>query len=221
MKRLYLAILAVSVTSMIAIATFTSELAVTATGSCSASGIAYSAHSPADIYTSSCVPSGTSRTIRISMELKTATAGKYANVFQTGPLNSGIRLEMAKPATLALVTGANSGGGYVANVITTKFQFDRWQTLVIDINSSNRVRAELDGKVVVDSIEPELNYSVSDIAFGSGFSRTRPFLGDIRNASYDVSFFQPIPGRRQTLLIVEVLCFVVSLVAIFCLSGND
>lgn len=112
----------------------------------------------------------------------------FDNLFQTGPENSGLRLELSRPRTLAVIAAANVAGGYVAYIITTKLGLKRWHSFHMTIDDHNHVVIVFDGKVRFDETNPGLEYRLSDIRLGTGMDGTRPFHGRISHASFAITF---------------------------------
>ena len=122
---------------------------------------------------------------------------RYQNLFQTAQGNDGVRLEfIISPPALGLEWGlvfATEQGGVIGLPLGPFTSYDKWHSLEIE-TIARRVRVRLDGKTIHDADAPGLIYATSDIVVGSGFSKTRPFLGEIRH--FSLKTFQDSPTLR-------------------------
>jgi len=69
------------------------------------------------------------KAIDIHIRMKVYSITEHNNVFQTAPANQGIRLELAKPSTLALVVGSSGPEGLKGFILTRSLQLDRWYSV--------------------------------------------------------------------------------------------
>jgi hypothetical protein len=219
MRMVPLLLFVLSSLILVALIVLPSPFEFTSAGSFGVSGIGYSASPPAKVYEQKTGDPGEVRAVHISMSFKTASVGQYANAFQTAPENRGIRLELAAPNTAALIVGANNVLGYTAYILTTKLQFNQWYTLTLDIDRNDHIVATLDGNVVVDETNPTLSYLLSDTAIGSGFTLTRRFTGDIKDASIEYSFYKHNPNGAVLLMLARLVSFAASLAFLYLALG--
>jgi hypothetical protein len=129
------------------------------------------------------------KSIKINFDLRVNEINFYENVFQTGPGNAGIRLELSKPGTLSLVYGM---GNVRAIVITNKLDFDQWYNVGISINSNNHVTVNLNDSKVFDQEIKDFNYLISDFAIGTGFNKERNLNGEIKNFNVEIDFYREL-----------------------------
>lgn len=119
----------------------------------------------------------------ISFRFKATGENKeYNNLFQTAPENEGLRLEWttlgARP--LALVAGTEQGL-YGLDLGFTPV-LNRWHKARIEMRGT-RLTVWLDDVLRTQTDVPGLNPKFTDVAAGTGFSRTRPFQGEIKDFS--------------------------------------
>ena len=145
------------------------------------------------------------KAIDIHIRMKVYSITEHNNVFQTAPANQGIRLELAKPSTLALVVGSSGPEGLKGFILTRSLQLDRWYSVDITITRDKRLKVSLDNRTVVDSPERNIDFIVSDVAVGTGFSKTRPFDGVIEGFSITCRFFEKRYGVERLLLMFKMI----------------
>ncbi len=160
-----------------------------------------------------------SKQLELTMLMRPYSGRKFGNAFQTAMGNSGVRLELSPPHTLALVIGSTEKLGYTAYVLTSAFSLNKWHTFHLRINRTNHIIVEIDGVPLVNAKNPALNYSIAEIAIGTGFNETRPFDGQIRDGSLAYRFFQTSTGSSvgvsaaKIVLAVLALAFVLLFIA--------
>jgi hypothetical protein len=119
--------------------------------------------------------------VEISFRILVRSIGRFDNAFQTASANDGIRMELSPPAKMALVVRARGGMQLKPRGfhLTQSFLLNEWYSVRILVDRDNRMRAWLDDVLVLDIKDVRWKYDLSDIAVGTGFSRTRPFDGEI------------------------------------------
>lgn len=131
----------------------------------------------------------------------------YTDLFQTAPANTGIRAEL-HGQTLGVIIAAHNPQGFVAYPLTGDFKA-RSHLLEITIKKNNHVSVVLDRQPVVNESVPQLDYAISNITVGSGFSKDRFFNGRIDDFRYSYGFYEPntsnvVPWVRIVLAILGV-----------------
>ena len=121
--------------------------------------------------------------VAISFDAMVYSIPGWSNLFQTGPADSGIRLELGRPSDLALGVGARNAGGARFQLLTRSLSLNQWHSFRIVANRQNHVKVFLDNAPAADFTDNDLRYAVSDIAIGTGFDKSRPLDGAIRNFS--------------------------------------
>ncbi len=119
------------------------------------------------------------RGLKINFRFKIYHIDGYDNLFQTAPYNSGIRMELSPPSTLALIADCGMPWGVRGFIVSDEIDTGRWYKVMITINKFNHLSVFLDGRSIVNETLPFLHYSLSDIAAGTGFDGTRMFNGKI------------------------------------------
>ncbi len=161
----------------------------------------------------------TRRSFHISMTFAARSFDGYPNAFQTAPGNDGIRLEFF-PGIMGLIVATYD----------TKWQFipisssivpNTSHTIDINIDEQDRIRVILDGKVAVDEVIPELSYRLSDIVVGSGFSKQRPFVGQIQDASVSFQIGRMRPNADGLVFDLEMSLIAIILICFYFLIGPE
>lgn len=131
-----------------------------------------------------------SKEIKIKFRMKVNSVANYDNVFQTASGNSGIRMELGGSAekSLGIIIGEKSTGlkGFL---ITRDLSLGEWHDIFVHTTPNKRITIYLNNVLAVDEVCDEISYDLSDIVIGTGFSRTRPFDGKIRDFSINGKFF--------------------------------
>ncbi len=153
--------------------------------------------------------------ITFHFKMKVNSIGEYNNVFQTAPVNEGIRLELTAPATAALIVGASNGAKYTVIIFSKTLELNTWHQVDIAIDRKNHVKVDLDQKTAIDSLFPDLNYTLNDIAVGAGLSKTRPFDGMIDDFSITYSLFNRYPNADFIIFVVKDILFIATIILLF------
>ncbi len=160
------------------------------------------------------------REIDIRFRMLVYSIMDYDNVFQTAPVNKGIRLELDKPNKLGVVIQEKTGlGGKVRGLfLTQRLQANRWYTVRIHIDRAHHLQAWLNGLSVIDIRNAAWDYSVSDLAVGTGFSHKRPFNGKAEGFSIRYDTWKPKTSFVLAVSSFRTLFAVLSLTAAFILG---
>jgi hypothetical protein len=109
-----------------------------------------------------------------------STAG-YPNVFQTAPVNRGMRMEITGSTAGIIVPDLSVPGGLKGFTLTTALKTGHWYALEVEALNGVYVRVMLDGHLVADYASAGLSMETSQIQVGGGFDATRAFRGQIEN----------------------------------------
>jgi hypothetical protein len=123
--------------------------------------------------------------VDISFQMKLYSIETLNNPFQTALANRGIRMEVALPSTLGLVIGGKTPSGFIYVIVTESLEANRWYSVQLSIDSNNHIQVMLDNAIVASLVDERIDYEVSDIAIGAGFSKTRGFDGAIKDFSIE------------------------------------
>lgn len=127
-----------------------------------------------------------------AMQFKAYSTKRYTDLFQTAPLNKGVRVEM-KNGTIGLLIGAKNAFGYDPYLLTANFDPQLPHDLEINIDTANYLIVWLDHQKIIDSAVPDLRYAISNVIVGGGYSSTRNFNGRL-SFRYSYAFYKPNPG---------------------------
>lgn len=143
--------------------------------------------------------------INISFYAKVKSISGWNNIFQTAPLNSGIRMELSEPSTLGLVIKSKNKEAFRGFYLTRELQLDKWYFVDLKININKHLIVLLDNKTVIDEVDPNFDFDISEIAVGSGFSKTRPFDGEISKFEIRYSIFKKNDLLFLLLTVLKIL----------------
>lgn len=128
--------------------------------------------------------------IDIDFKVKINSIYNWNNIFQTAAFNKGVRMELALPSTLGVVISDGTERGYVDYIITYSLRIKEWYSLRLNIDINKRIKVFLNDNITVNVKDRRMNFLISDIAVGTGFSRSRPFDGEINNFNLRYSLFK-------------------------------
>jgi hypothetical protein len=119
-----------------------------------------------------------SKEISISFKMKVHSVREYDDLFQTAPANAGVRMELLKPSVLGLVVGCK-GNSFKGFTVTDSLKMGEEYRVNVRITQTGKVVVALNGLVLVNESAHDLEFRLSDIAIGTGMSKSRPFDGSI------------------------------------------
>ena len=128
--------------------------------------------------------------IEISFNAKVNSISGWNNIFQTAPANYGIRMELAEPSTLGLIIKNKNKDGLRGFYVTQALQLGKSHLISVKIDMNKHLTVLLDNENVLDVVDPNIDYDISEIAVGSGFSKSRPFDGELSNFEVKYSFYK-------------------------------
>jgi len=126
------------------------------------------------------------RALRLGFSFKVYQFRQFDNLFQTDPVNSGVRLEMSAPSALAMIIAGQ--GGPKGIYITRSLKLNKIYRIELNVDKSDNVRVFLNGRLVVDECVPGVEYGLSDVSIGAGFGKTRGFDGEISDFFLESEF---------------------------------
>jgi hypothetical protein len=140
----------------------------------------------------------------ISFRMKVHSIDKYDGVFQTAPANSGIRMELGQPSIAVLIVPSKTWGVRGAQVaaMIQSLELNTWYSVLIALDDKGHLKAWVDNFLVVDMTDHTLECSVSDIAVGTGFNKSRRLDGEI--ADYSIRL-DVQPSRHRIALLLSAL----------------
>ncbi len=105
------------------------------------------------------------------------------NVFQTAPVNRGMRLEISGTTASIVLPDIAVAGGLKGLTLITELKKKQWYDLDVEAINGRFVRIKLDGKLVADYASLSINMEMTKILVGGGFDESRAFRGQIDNIS--------------------------------------
>ncbi|MDD3149755.1 MAG: hypothetical protein PHV68_02885 [Candidatus Gastranaerophilales bacterium] len=160
--------------------------------------------------------------LRIAFSFKVYQFRQFDNLFQTDPVNSGIRMEMSAPAALALIIAGPDGPKGI--YITRMLRLNKVYQLEMRIDRFDNLQVFLNKRLVVNECVPGARYKLSDVVIGSGFSRTRGFDGRISDfiVETEVSPAAEFTGKLKDYSFkIAILLLIAAAVSYFLYKGAD
>ncbi len=133
--------------------------------------------------------------LSISFDMCYDALWNHNNLFQTAPFNSGVRMELSEkePASIYLIVGeSKSSAGFRSFKLADGVLSSGWHSVSVNIDRTNRVRGYFDGKKAIDARDKNLSYLISEIAVGTGFSKSRRFDGSISNFNLEYLYLREV-----------------------------
>lgn len=141
------------------------------------------------------LPSNDGTALHFRLDLRVTGTLDYPNLLQTDDVNSGLRIELSGTTMAALYP---LGGKLDYTILTNELELGRWYHLDVDIGDAAYLSLSLDGAPLASNGTPHIG--LKHIVFGSGFSSTRPFQGEIRNLFVSQSNVRPVQRTRLIVL---------------------
>lgn len=158
--------------------------------------------------------------VEISFDARLYSVHNWQDIFQTAPSNTGIRMEIAEPAILSLVVGTKNLDGYRGFLITDSLRLNKQYSVRVLIDINKHLKVWLDNQVVLDIIDPNFHFDISEIAVGSGYSKTRPFDGELTNFKIKYELIEENKKNHLTITVIKtILIFCVAVISLFILLG--
>ena len=157
--------------------------------------------------------------IHLKLRFRADSTEGNPNVFQTAPVNRGMRMEISGSTAAIIVPDSTVPGGLKGLTLTTTLKTGQWYTLEVEALNGAFARITLDGHLVADYANAGLSMETSKFLVGGGFDASRAFRGEIGNISITKgnvaqsghSFFSSI--SNSGILIFSFVCiFIVVMV---------
>ena len=117
--------------------------------------------------------------IHIKLKFYPEDTDGYPNVFQTGPFNEGIRMEISGSTATIIVPDLSAPGGLRGIQLTSTLEKNKWYNLDVEALNGGYVRIKIDGKNIGAYENPNFKFRMSRILVGGGFDPSRQFRGRI------------------------------------------
>lgn len=121
--------------------------------------------------------------IRLKLRFRAESLDGNPNLFQTAPLNRGMRLEISGSTAALVVADSGVPGGLKGIPVTTALKSGQWYTLEIEALNGSFVRATLDRVLVASYTSPSLSFEMSELLVGGGYDVSRAFRGQMEDIS--------------------------------------
>lgn len=157
--------------------------------------------------------------INLKLKFRTDSTDGYPNLFQTAPVNRGMRMEILGSTAAIVVPDKSVPGGLRGLTVTTMLKTGQWYQLEVEALNGSYIRVKLDGKDVAAYVGAGIAMETSEILVGGGFDTARIFRGQIDNISLEKGnrpkswtlLSSPIALSQWTLIFPCVILFLMSL----------
>lgn len=136
----------------------------------------------------------------------------HQNLFQTGPENTGVRLEMSGDVPVLIFKDKVVSGDATSIPIEKHIEKDTWNRLELEVRDQAFIRLKVNGTLVLDYVSHGLMVNMTDIKLGSGYDSSRSFKGDIK----DIALTKATYFKNISYFFMMLFCGV-----IFLLSFNQ
>ncbi len=153
--------------------------------------------------------------VHLKLRFRADSTEGNPNLFQTAPVNRGMRMEISGSTAAIIVPDLTVPGGLKGLPLTTTLKAGQWYTLEVEALNGTYVRAKLDGQSVADYASAGLSMETSHLLVGGGFDTSRAFRGQMDNIFITKgnlprsvhSFFSSISNGG--ILIFSFVCFLI------------
>ncbi|MEI7905526.1 MAG: hypothetical protein WCI43_08975, partial [Candidatus Firestonebacteria bacterium] len=142
----------------------------------------------------------------------TAYSPESGNIFQTAPLDSGLRLEITPEANLNLVAKLAKGQPQSLRLVD-KIKLNAMYAISLSIDVENRIAVslnKLEGQINVKNMD----YGISELLVGAGYDRTQKFDGKLSGFNIEYKLLEANRGifpEVIKLLLIGSMLFVLYL----------
>ena len=113
-------------------------------------------------------------------------------------------MELSNPSTLALIIHRKGVSEPIGIDLTNSLALNQWYQLKIHVDRKNRLEVFLNGAAVKDT--GAVDYKISDMAIGTGFSKMRNFDGELSNFTLGYKLFKKHYTIAAFFLIAKIIC---------------
>ena len=149
--------------------------------------------------------------ISIHFKINARNIASVGDIFQTAPQDRGIRMELDKGVLNLIINTKSAIPRYIH--LISNVQPDVDYPIVISVDRNNKLKVMI-GSWSGEATDNNLRFEISDIAIGTGFSKSRPFDGVISDFSLEYSLYNPVEPGYYSALRFSLL---VSMLTLFCL----
>jgi len=124
-------------------------------------------------------------------------------------------MEISPLGELGIAIGDGSETGFRGYPLNTILDINKMYKINVAINRHKRITVKINNKKMLDLYEKDLNYDLSDIAVGTGFSKLRPFHGQISDFNMKYRTYDKVD--LNVLLIKDILNKTIICLVVICI----
>lgn len=121
--------------------------------------------------------------IHLKLRFQANSTEGNPNVFQTAPVNRGMRMEISGATAAIVLPDTSVLGGLKGLTLTTTLKTNQWYELEVEALNGKFVQVKLDGGLVADYASLGISMEMSQLLVGGGFDASRAFRGQIDHVS--------------------------------------
>jgi hypothetical protein len=164
--------------------------------------------------------------VNLKLRFRADSTEGNPNVFQTAPVNRGMRMEISGSTAAIIVPDLSVPGDLKGLTLTTALKTGQWYTLEVEALNGAYVHATLDGHLVADYASAGLSMETSQLLVGGGFDASRAFRGQMEDISITKGnipqswhlFFSSI--SNSGILIFSFVCIFIVVMVVRMVSGR-
>lgn len=121
--------------------------------------------------------------IHLKLRFQANSTEGNPNVFQTAPVNRGMRMEISGATAAIVLPDTSVPGGLKGLTLTTTLKTNQWYELEVEALNGKFLQVKLDGSQVANYASPDITMEMSQLLVGGGFDASRVFRGQIDHIS--------------------------------------
>ena len=121
---------------------------------------------------------------RLTLRFRIDSTEGHPNLFQTAPLNNGLRIEFGGTSAAIIVADSSLPDKYRAIYLSNAIKIGQWYTLNLEALNQGYVHAQIEGNKAASVASLGMAMDLSKILVGQGFSQDRSFKGSIESITF-------------------------------------
>jgi hypothetical protein len=144
--------------------------------------------------------------VHIKLRFRADNTEGFPNLFQTAPVNRGMRMEISGSTAAIIVPDLAVPDKLRGLTLTTSLKTGQWYALEVEALNGSFIRVLLDGRLVANHTDPEISMETTQLLLGGGFDPSRVFRGKMDNISITIGNFY-LPHHSLEVVYVALIVF--------------